>query len=117
MHTKASNIACVGELGRFPIYVDFGNNILKYYFYVCQKKDDSVLGQTLLVIKKLHQSGDKSWFSDVNTILKELNVDETNCNQAKLLLINMYKELWCKTLKDEEIIKKGKLRTFYSCIT
>ena len=34
------------------------------------------------------QTGDKSWFSGVNkyTILKEINVDETNCNQAKLLL-------------------------------
>ena len=25
VHSKASNIACVGELGRFPIYVDFCN--------------------------------------------------------------------------------------------
>ena len=78
------NIACVGELGRFPIYVAFSNNILNYvyYFYVCQKSEDSLVGQTLLVSKKLHQSGDKSWFSGVNTILKEINVDETNCNQA-----------------------------------
>ena len=33
VHSKASNLACVGEVGRFPIYIDFCNNILKYYFY------------------------------------------------------------------------------------
>ena len=99
---------------RFPIYVDFCNNILKYYFYACQKSEDSLVGQTLLVSKKLHQSGDKSWFLGVNTILKEINVDETNCNKGKFSLKNMYKELWCNKLQDEAIIKKGKLRTFYN---
>ena len=63
---------------------------------------------------KLHQSGDKSWFLGVNTILKQINVDETNCNKGKFSLKNMYKELWCNKLRDEAIIKKGKLRTFYN---
>ena len=85
VHSKASNIACVGELGRFPIYVDFCNNMLKYYF-MSEKRRLLSWCQTLLVSKKLHQSGDKSWFSGVNTILKEINVDETNCNQTTFLL-------------------------------
>ena len=32
VHFKASHLACVGEVGRFPIYIDFCNDILKYHF-------------------------------------------------------------------------------------
>ena len=81
VHSKASNLACVGEVGRFPIYIDFCNNILKYYFYASEKSDDSLIGQTLKASKNLYQTGVKSWYTGVNTILKELNLNETNCNQ------------------------------------
>ena len=51
VHSKASNLACVGEVGRFPIYIDFCNNILNYYFYASEKTDDSLIGQTLKASK------------------------------------------------------------------
>ena len=51
VHSKASNLACVGEVGRFPIYIDFCNNILKYYFYASEKTDDFLIGQTLKASK------------------------------------------------------------------
>ena len=76
VHSKASNLACVVEVGRFPIYIDFCNDILKYYFYASQKKDDSLIGQTLKAGKNLYQTGVKPWYTDVNTILKELNLNE-----------------------------------------
>ena len=47
VHSTSSNLACVGELGRFPIYIDICIDILKYYFYASQKTDDSLIGQTL----------------------------------------------------------------------
>ena len=64
--------------------IDFCNDILKYYFYASQKTDDSLIGQTLLTSKTLYESGVKSWFTGVDTILKKLNVNEMNCSQAKL---------------------------------
>ena len=114
VHSKASNLACVGEVGRCPIYIDFCNDILKYYFYASQKINDSLIGQTLKVSMNLYQTGVKSWYTGVNTILKELNLNETNCDQAKFSLINMYKTFWRNKLENEAVLKKGKLRTFYS---
>ena len=65
VHSKASN----GELGRFPIFCDFCNDILKYHFYTSQKTDDSLIGQTLQASKNLNQTGVKSWYTGVNSIL------------------------------------------------
>ena len=114
VHSKASNIACVGELGRFPIYIDICNDILKYYCYASHKPNDSLIGQALLTSKALYQSGVKSWFGGVDTILKELDLNETNCSHAKWSLICRYKDLWRLKLENEALVKKGKLRTFYT---
>ena len=73
VHSKSSNLACVCELDRFPIYTDICNDILKYYFYASHKTDDSLTGQTLQSSKHLHEKGAKSLYTDVNTILTELN--------------------------------------------
>ena len=47
-------------------------------------------------------------------LIKELNLNETNCDQAKFSLINMFKIFWRNKLENEAVFKKGKLRTFYS---
>ena len=86
VHSKSSNLACVGELNRFPVYMDVCNDILKYYFYASQETDDSLIGQTLQTSKHLHEKGTKSWYTGVNTILTEMNLNETNCNPAKDVL-------------------------------
>lgn len=57
VHSKASNLSCVGEVGRFPIHINFCNNILKYYFYPSQKIDDSLIDQTLKASKNLYRLG------------------------------------------------------------
>ena len=116
VHSISSNLACVGELGRFPIYtyIDICNDILKYYFYASHKTDDSLIGQTLQTSKHLHEKCAKSWYTGVNTILTELNLNETNCNQAKFSLENMYKNVWHTKLENEALFRKGKIRTFYS---
>ena len=87
---------------------------LKYYCYASQKPNGSLIGQALLTSKALHQSGVKSWFGGVDTILKEINLNETNCSQAKLSLISGYKDLWRLKLENDALVKKGKLRTFYT---
>ena len=46
-HAKASNLATVGELGRFPFYNDICENITKYYSRLLQMNSDTLLGQTL----------------------------------------------------------------------
>ena len=43
-----------------------------------------------------------------------VNLNETNCSRSKFSLINMYKNLLRYKLENEALLKKGKLRTFYS---
>ena len=50
----------------------------------------------------------------VDTIIKKLNVNETNCSQAKLSLIRRNKTLWRNKLETEAVTLKGKLRTYFS---
>ena len=48
----------------------------------------------------------------ITTVKDPLN--ETNCSQAKLSLISRYKDLLRLKLENEALVKKGKLRTFYT---
>ena len=76
VHTKASNMAVLGELCRFPQYNDICENIIKFYLHVKQNSSDSLGGQTLEVSKQLHNDGYKSWFTGVTSILNETELDE-----------------------------------------
>ena len=40
-------------------------------------------------------------------------MNETNCDQAKFSLINMYKIFWRNKLEKEAVLHKGTLKTFY----
>ena len=43
-----------------------------------------------------------------------MNLNEANFRQANFSFINMYKILWGNKLENEALLKKRKLRTFYS---
>ena len=46
---KASNAACRGELGRFPLIVGINEKILNYIMYLFEKDGDSIVKQALLL--------------------------------------------------------------------
>lgn len=68
-----------------------------------QKENNSLIGQTLQTSKGLHDDGTNSWFTGVNIILTELNLDDTNCNQAKYSLKMLYKDIWFNKLRNEAV--------------
>ena len=57
VHSKASNLATIGELGRFPIYNHICESISKFYLHVKGKEPDSLLKQTLQTRLQLHKDG------------------------------------------------------------
>ena len=57
MHAKASNLVTIGELGRFPLYNDICENIMKYYSCLLQMNSNTLLGQTLQTSIDLHNEG------------------------------------------------------------
>ena len=83
VHAKASNLATIGELGRFPLYNDICENILKYYSRLLQMNSDTLLGQTLQTSIELHNEGFKTWYSGVKLILSEVNLEDYNLDQVK----------------------------------
>ena len=57
VNKKVSNIACRGELGRFPLLMSVQKNIINYLKHILQLPDDSIVRQALNVSKKLHDQG------------------------------------------------------------
>ena len=53
-------MAVLGELGRFSLYNDICENIIKFYLHAKQNSSGSLLVQTLEVCKQLHDYGYKS---------------------------------------------------------
>lgn len=96
VHKKASNHAVLGELGRYPLYLDIIIIMLKYFNRLMTLHHDSLLYQGFLVSKELFNSGNDSWYSNLYHILKELNIDieNFNINSIKPKLKLRFKEYW-----------------------
>ena len=57
VHNKASNIACLAELGKFPKISDIHKKILNYLSYLKDKDEDSVVKQALQISIDPHYRG------------------------------------------------------------
>lgn len=112
VHTKASNLATMGELGRFPIYIDICENVIKFHNYVQQKDKGSLLGQAMQTSVNLHNSGSKSWYTGVQNIFNELNCKMPRGDSLKRNLRYLYKTFWFNKLHEEGVQRQGKLRTY-----
>ena len=77
-----------------------------------QGKDYQLLNQTLQTSKQLHNHGYKSWYSDGDTILNEVKLDDCSICLIKTSLKNLYRNIWSRNINEEGVIKQGKLRTF-----
>ena len=108
---KASNLATIGELGRFPIYNHICESISKFYFHVKGKEPDSLLNQTVQTSIQLHKDGFKSWYSGMEVILNELNLNEENICSVNPHLNILYRKKLDKNVNEEAVIKQGTLRT------
>ena len=64
VHKSSSNQSVLGELGRFPLFIDIIINLFKYYKRINDMEQDSLLNQALNECKTFHQSGKISWYSN-----------------------------------------------------
>ena len=53
---KASNIACRGELGKFPLLIKVKKNMINYLKHLSQLPDDSIAKQSLQLSKDLYKN-------------------------------------------------------------
>jgi hypothetical protein len=72
--SKASNLAVVGELGRYPLYIDIVINMIKYWIRLHEDKTNCMLKAALDENNKMHNNGQHCWVSCIYYILKELDM-------------------------------------------
>ena len=74
--------------------------------------DNSLLAQTLRTIKELYENGKQCWYTGLVFILDELNI-VMSIGEIKSKLIKRSMEYWEKMLKENAVVKHGKLRTYF----
>lgn len=75
VHKASSNNAVLGELGRYPMYINIAKNIVSYWHHLEMCEDrHSLVKNALIESKKLHAAKINSWFSTVNFILAETDL-------------------------------------------
>ena len=93
---KASNAACRGELGRFPLIVGINEKILNYIVYLFEKDEDSIVRQALLLSINLHSNGIIMELSKSYNLPNFVpnNLDKTKISRYKDIMKQNYITQW-----------------------
>ena len=59
----------MGELGRYPLFLEVLLNMFKYYIRL-KKSDDLLLKEAFNLSKSLHDEQKKSWYTSIQTFFK-----------------------------------------------
>ena len=114
--SKATNIAAMAELGRFPLYIRLIPQMIKYYVRVCNMGEGSLLKQALHEMEKRDSHGQSSWVAVVKYILTDLNLnfDQNEQNHAdKIAKIVRHKlEERFRLYWRKKVNQPGKLDTY-----
>ena len=107
-------MAVNGDLDRTPYLINFICTILKYFKRIDAMDDNSFLAQTLHTSKELHENGKRCWYTGFVFILDELNIDlSMSIGEIKSKFIKRPMEYWEKQLKENAVVKHGKLSTYF----
>ena len=92
---KASNAACRGELGRFPLIVGINEKILNciMYLFAIEKDEDSIGKQALLLSINLNSNGNTSFYSNIMELSKSYNLPNFVPNNLDKTKISRYKDI------------------------
>ena len=120
---RSTNVAVLGELGRYPLLIEVFFTVIKYLNRKI-KTEDTLLLEAFNASKSFHRQNKYSWYSNVNNLLKFLNIDikmlETNKSELKRHIYRKlklkYDNLWRSEINyTRENNKFGnKLRTYCS---
>ncbi len=119
VHSKASNMAVRGELGRYPIMCTIVISMVKYFVRLRSLPEERTLKRIIIEIENGNIAS--SWWTTVSSILDNLGIDiNINMNDSqkvKLLLKEATDAVYCfyqdhyfNVLHDENQTKK--LRTY-----
>ena len=81
VHRKSCNAAVRGELGSFPIAINFLTQSLKYWSRLTMIKSNSLIYHTYAECLTLHRNKNNNWISHIHTLLTYLKLDNFWKNQ------------------------------------
>ena len=116
VHSKASNHAVKGELGRFPLHLIIYTRIFKYFLRLLTLQNNQILNSALEINIHLNNVGKHSWFTTVKHLLHFTKLNDYTPNlphldyrtfphmvrMFKRNLFNEYKEYWSKSLNKDK---------------
>lgn len=69
VRNSTSNIAVLGECGRFPLYVTYYKRCLSYWIKLLEMSEHRLPKQCYYMSKTLHEAGRQTWAGDVHNLL------------------------------------------------
>lgn len=125
VHRMSCNNAVLGELGRYPLYINTIKSVLSFWHRVEHMDHWQLAHKALLESRKIHKEGKVSWFSSVKYILSQTyqrnDLVDKPCSISKQTLINNVSESlkrkhnmnWHSAIfKDDPTGSGNKLRTY-----
>lgn len=107
VNRKSSNIACRGELGRFPLKLFIDQLILKFYNHLITLPDETVAKQAFLLSKSLFSRNKLSFHTNLQTIFHLYNLGDLSKFENKIISENVLDEFKCKM--KNQYFKKWKM--------
>ena len=129
VHSKASNQAVKGELGRFPLHLIIYTRIFKYFLRLLTLQNNQILNSALEINIHLNNVSKHSWFTTVRHLLHFTKFNDYTPNlphldnrtfpqlvrMFKRNLFKEYQEYWSKSLnKDKFDSSVGNKLSLYS---
>ena len=68
---KASNLACRAELGRLPLIIPIKEKIMKYFIYLNNKDNDSIVKQFFLMSKNLYSVNNSGFYTNFINMVEQ----------------------------------------------
>ena len=118
VNKKSTNVAVMGELGRYPLYINILLTVAKYYQRLTVAKSDELISSAFQESHKLYKNKKSSWVSSVYFLLHQIGIDTNVINNDDLIqilknkLVHRYKKRWTDVILDSANNRTGKLRTY-----
>ena len=121
---RTTNIAVLGELGRYPLLLEVILNIQNVfrYFKHLLKSEDVLLSESLKVSESLKSLNINSWYGSIESLMQYINIDVKKVKNMKIDLKSLiysklkqkYNFVWRSEIDDDRNNKQGgnKLRTY-----
>ena len=83
VHRKASRLAVLGELGRYPLFITAMSQLLKYRISL-DERPFSLVGQALTEMSSMTSKGQDCWLNRVDTIMNLLKINHSDHTLSKV---------------------------------